>query len=403
MLQELQSGLWSYLSKQAVATDVESVAAGLLGVAPDDASRVISARLAMSDEAKEFLAVAPELIRSLRAASATRMVVSRGRVSGRVDWRRTLTARSRHAGDPTVFVTSPSYRMYDHRRARALKYALEALLERIRVADLSPTSATFNLLVDISDKTEPIALGEALSKRVSIALRCLESAKLSGVRLLDATPDLQSLEGGSHAGWDAVVRFLELLSRVEGATSPGEAASMVSQVIWAPSSDGALFEWLVGFRLVSAYEALGYSPTHVSALSRKGIPFAELSGGRGAVRIYRQSPVVEESRYQTIKAAHSLGRRRLRPDFRIDQSWDSTNIVLEAKHTSGSGTSPINEALAESLAYIYDVQPYFDGAPFPVAVAVSSDQIGLAPEATEVSLCGPDRIAAAVELLIDRS
>src|SRR5262245_46795547 len=127
VISDIRDRIWHHLSPSAeTAEDVLLDAAALLQLSSNETLRLAEVHFLLSDEVERLLKSLPALVRRLPPSTLPVEVWSADRVAGPIHWPKTFAARS--AGNPGLFVTTPSVRAYDTPPTSVLVNVLERII-----------------------------------------------------------------------------------------------------------------------------------------------------------------------------------------------------------------------------------------------------------------------------------
>lgn len=390
-LRELRSHLWRYLSQSAAVNAVESVVEDLWQLSTGETRRLAATHVALDPATARMIDEAPRALHRLRSTVYARMNEESGRLTGPVDWQRTFERRLQ-TGQPTLFVSRPSERRYDTPEARLIALCLRSCSDLGELTDLNADSA----------------LGRPVTSPSRSARYLLGHAKLEGVTAIRDVPE-RVLESLGRRGYQAFVDYWRLFRDAVGNLLPQTVADVVTHRLLSPADDEALFELLVGFRLLGQLELRGFTSSFGGLLSGGQRAFA--SASRRDVKLtlwWQRSPwsVLPDWRgadsvYGEVLASAGLARSSLRPDFILEFSEPARRVVLvEAKHTSRAGFAPDRAGVFDALAYLQDTEGRFAPSALPHIIVVAQNS-SATPALHRIMVSGPDKLATAVSLLLD--
>jgi hypothetical protein len=390
-LQELRSHLWRYLSQAAAVEAIESVIEDLWQLSTGETRRLAATHVALDPATARMIDEAPRALHRLRSTVYARMDEESGRLTGPVVWQKTFERRLQ-TGQPTLFVSRPSERQYDTAEARLVALCLRSCSDLGGLTGLNTDSA----------------LGRPVMSPSRTARHLLGHAKLEGVTKIRDVPE-RVLESLGRRGYQAFVDYWRLFRDAVANLLPQTVADVVAHRLLSPADDEALFELLVGFRLLGQFERTGFTSSFGGLLTGGQRAFASASGrGVKLTLWWQRSPwnVLPDWReadsvYGEVLASAGLARSGLRPDFILEFSEPARKVVLvEAKHTSRAGFAPDRTGVFDALAYLQDAEGRFAPSTLPHIIVVAQNS-SATPALHRIMVSGPDKLDAAVSLLLD--
>lgn len=116
----LFKGEWSSLDK-----NIEN----LFDLSPDELNILKSVYFIMSPQVEKLINILPQLLRNLSHSTSKEKTEYHGIVRGRIDWNDTLKTRySKGFNDPSLFVCTPSSKVYDLEENQLLKFLLNEII-----------------------------------------------------------------------------------------------------------------------------------------------------------------------------------------------------------------------------------------------------------------------------------
>jgi hypothetical protein len=179
-------------------------------------------------------------------------------------------------------------------------------------------------------------------------------------------------EGQTIAYW---IRFIDRILAQDDLES---LTSLFAENLLTPSKDDILFEILVGFRIVSYFDSIGYSIRTMQFIPQSKKPFCVLANGTKLITIWYQRSInavvaiSSISSYTNIRELNGLSKSSLRPDFVITAN-DGTNYIIEVKYSVSSTGSHVRAGITDVMAYLVDTPIAFGTQKRPKAIVVASD------------------------------
>lgn len=381
---DLNDRLWTYLSASASQFDLEGFVEDVWRLPPGELNRVASVHLVSRRSTQDVLEAAAALLKVLPSSVTRSETILFGTVRGPVVWDETLRYRWR-TGDPQAFVCRPPERRYDTPLGRLVLHALT------RVHDLAILSGL-----------ETGGLAEQLRQTAATAEHLRSNRKLDEVTPVKSIPErtLNSLARNRLA--QPLIDFVRAAREAIDARDHRTIADVISTQLLAPATDDALYELLVGFRIVDHLSNSGYEIKRLSAVGGTPTPFARLVNPACSITIWWQRSLwslpfskLDTSVYQSIAAAAGLRKSSLRPDFVL---WDETNhrlLLVEVKHSLIGSNE--RQGVTDVLAYIHDAEDLVTSFPAPHALVVAYNASGTPGEA-DVMISDEDNIDVALEI-----
>jgi hypothetical protein len=360
VLHELRGHMWRYLNGFGVVTDSQALVAGLFGLLPGEVGQLLAAHLVLSHRTEDMLQAAKTLLPRLQGSVTRARRELLGEVEGDVDWPRTRQRRV-ELGEPTLFACTPPLRRYETLHARAI---LTSLVSCEGLAHRSGLQAG--------------PRGGDVTARAIRARRLLAHGKLAGVRPLGSLGEGRLAHLERRPDFTPVCDYLRWVRDGVEARERGALHAILSSAVLAPSENSALFELLVGFRMVDHLMDRHFAVRRLQAMPNRGVPFAVLSRQQRTVTLWRQRGLgsvldlgPEHSLYSTIRTAQGLRSRALIPDYVME--FDGRVLPVEVKLAEREGVAHLRTGLVEALAYIKDFDAALAGQPLPHALVVAWD------------------------------
>jgi hypothetical protein len=353
--------------------------------------RLAATHVALAPETQHMLDAMPILLRDLPSSAQRIVAEDRGRIRTPVDWASTQVRR-RTTGDPTLFVSRPTTRMHDTPLGRLARYGLR------RCADLEGESGL-----------EPSGeLGAYVAETSRRARHLLSHAKLRDVVDLTTVPERALMAVGRFPAWNSLVEFCRLVQHTLIDLEPRSIFEVLSRHAISPSRSDTLFELVVGFEIVDALIASGFSD-RPGRLIPGPAPLARLEKGDQRATLWwqksvwsaRQASSSKTSAFQRILREAGLVPSRLRPDFVLVVGPPERILFFEVK-LSLVGAAVDRDGVRDGLAYLYDASEELAGFPTPYGVVVAWDSQGLPSLSSELLLVGQNRVKEAVALALQR-
>ena len=348
LLQQLKSDLARYLSDAADRVTGLTGLSDILALEPGALEQALAYRLITSPEAELALHTIESLLPFLPPTRGRSWIETRGFVRGNVSWMRTQQ-RQAASSDPTIFVSSVPEKRYDTNVARLAKLVLELLV----------SSARRSRLLGATDNTE----ASELQRRYLWALRHLRYPKLGSISTVLRQQDLEALAARPQLTplTDVVNLHHALFQRRDSES----IAETMDAVVLAPRATPALYELFVAFRLVEAFEQLGFVRRRPWGLLGGTAPVAELSDKSTRVVIHWQRALSSlnprsHSLAGEIAASNGVSIGVRRPDIivEIERSGERRLRFGEVKYYS-KASEGVSVGIMQGLAYIKDLESIF--------------------------------------------
>lgn len=387
---ELRRELHWYLARAAVRADAPVVVDELLRLPSGFRRRTLAAQLLTSDATQEALHAIEVHLPQVAPGAKRQFAETRGVVSGPVEWGRTAQRRLA-VGDPLVFVARPALRDYDTARTRLIAYCLSRIVALGIAADIGGPHGIGAVANEVVDRARLLRTHKKL--RLTRLVSRLDPLTMSAV--VERVPALRPC-------YDAATAADEVLA----GGSPTRLVDGILGGLFVPDSDATLFELWVGFRMIRAFEAAGASVSPFVIEPDGDAPaFARVEIAARHITMYYQRSawslpcVGGTGRFATAASAGGLSTSALRPDFvLVDDATPPNLFLVEAKHTA-KGVAIDRDGIRDCLAYLHDLETA-EGIGHRRCLVVASNSTGT-PAQTEVSVSGPDQIAAAATTLIE--
>jgi hypothetical protein len=220
--------------------------------------------------------------------------------------------------------------------------------------------------------------GADVTARAIRARRLLAHGKLAGVRPLASLGEDRLARVERRSGFAPVCDYLRWVRDGVEARERRALHAILTSSVLAPSDNSALFELLVGFRIVDHLMARDFGVRRLQAMPNRGVPFAVLSRQHRTVTVWRQRGLAsvmglgqEHSLYSAIRTAHGLRGSALVPDYVME--FDDRVLAIEVKLAEREGAAHLRTGLVEALAYVKDFDAALAGQPLPHALVVAWD------------------------------
>lgn len=357
---EIRSGLVRYLSAGAKIVSDATRIRELTGLSDGELERLCATHLLTSEEALASVRTLPDLVRRLPSTAVLDRVETRGVVQGQIRWRETVQLRLQ-SRDPSLFVCARPERRYDTPRGHLLKATVENLHETLRMA---------NWVTDRAHSDPTNAHASVAQRSASIARTVellLDSRKLREVPRVKLTSAVLA----SLRSREDLVSLCDLYESFQRLIVAREATALIDAVstrLFAPDVD-RMFELIVAFRLVRAFQERGWELRPASGLLGARTPVGELTRDGDTLRLFWQTSVWDtESARATghrsgalLEVAEASGSRirRYRPDLLVEYlpAVGRRRICIgEVKLTSLTGSRAEANGVLECFGYLRDAQ-----------------------------------------------
>jgi hypothetical protein len=219
-----------------------------------------------------------------------------------------------------------------------------------------------------------------VSARAIRARRLLSHGKLAGVRPLASLGEERLAHLERRADFAPICGYLRWIRDGVEARERRALHAILTSAVLAPAENSALFELLVGFRIVDHLLARQFVVRRLQAMPNRGVPFAVLSRQDQTVTVWRQrglGSVLDlgpgHSLYSTIRSAHGLRGSALIPDYVMEFDNPQRVLPIEVKLAELEGVAHLRTGLVEALAFIKDFEVVFARQPLPHALVVAWD------------------------------
>jgi hypothetical protein len=359
-LQEVSHRLWRNLSAASSIESLVSTAESLFELRRGDIRRLVAAHLLLADETTAMLAAAGAALKRLPPGSRVAEEEFVGHVRGPVDWRQTLQIQL-SSGDRTRFLCLPHERSFETPLSRLIAFNLQACETLLARALLRGSAGEVR---------------RRLQDFESQVHRLSNHVKLDGVRaVLPSSRQLAALQ--RRPGCGPLISFAQRYRDSFEQLDRASALRVVERQLLAPSSDDALFELQVGFRVLEQLEARGFRQLAHSVIEPgTGGPLASMRRGSEEVRLWWQRSVFrfigpDSGLYAESLFLAGLPTAPLRPDLVLEFPEVGRVVLFEIKHSRLEG-SPASEGVRDALLYLMDARAHFDGQPTPHAAVVAT-------------------------------
>jgi hypothetical protein len=387
--------IWNYLSPASRFEGPGLLVAGALLQWPEaEASRLGELQFLLCRETGQFLGSLPQLMRKLATSSAPEEEWTGQRLRGPVEWSHTLALRNT-TGDPNLFVTAPTRRVYQTPENELLVHVLDAI---VAAAQRSGWDR-------ITPRQEP---ARRVREHLAAAKRWQQNRMLSGIdHTVPAPRAVARVRSGRNAqryaavlaAYDKLTSLVERMDR-QAVREAIEEAGLVT------AEEPILFELLTTFRVIDALTSLGWTTAPLTLFHGHVHTTGHTTDGRQIDLWYQTTPraLVDVSHYRQVLTSHGFtGTRQLRPDITLEwtapdgqQRW----LLIECKLSQHGVRRAARQALADLLAYRadYDATLSATNAPHGLGVAWGD---GLQPMSdSEVVLCTPDTLPQALQQIV---
>ena len=391
-LDHVKADVWRYLTQASTQDDQLALeAAALLQMDASAVRRLGQVQFLLSDPVGRLLEQMPSLIRRLKTTSLPEEERSAERVRGAVHWPRTISEQ--YATCLPVFVTFPAARAFQTPENELLVTVLDSISSQAK-------------RLAWRGKSGPATL---VRERGETAEHWLQTRALTQVRRVEVTPrSLTKVRTGRAARrYAPAVEAFQLLQAYLRRADREAIRRAVEEHALLATADDVLLEVMVVFGIERALEAAGWTLSRPGLVQAGPILRAKRSGTTVDV-FYQRAPkaLAIGSRYQRVQAVHSFRNSApLRPDFvmRIRGSDQERWIVGEVKGVERAVEKSARAAILDLLAYrrAFDTVLATQDGPYGLGVAWGQ---ALTPRAeSEIVLCSPDTIPAALENLLAQS
>lgn len=389
LLNALRSDLVRYL---ADASDRLTGYQGLAHVLDMDAAsldRALAYRLATDAVAGAGLKAIERLLPILPPSRTRVWTETRGYVRGQVSWTKTMQRRVT-GHDPTVFVGSVPEKRYDTNTAKLVRLWLETYI--------SVAQRTLMVKPESGAETE-------LRDRLHRASRLIHHPKIAHVYGRIREQELASLERREQVR--VLVDFLRMHRAIFERRDPAAAVTSLESLVLAPTATPSLFELFVGFRLIEAFETLGFVRQRPWGLLGGRSPLAVMTAGDMRITLVWQNAIATWSdggpgRAQAIAAENQVRVGALRPDLLVvfDQGGHKTVRFGEIKYYD-STVRGVSDGLIDALGYLKDSESLYvgdTGHPRGFVVVAGADA---SPAAAEIAIGSENDLVSIARLLVD--
>ena len=333
-------------------------------------------------------------MRKLATASAPEEEQSGQRLRGPVEWNRTLALRNT-TGEPHLFVTSPTRRVYQTAENELLVHVLDAIVNAAQRSGWDRKTP----------KREPARL---VREHLAAATRWQQNRMLAGIdRTVPAPRAVARVRSGRNAqryaavlaAYDKLVSLVEQMDR-QAVKEAVEEAGLVTAV------EPILFELFITFQVIDALTSIGWQMARFT-LFRGHLHTTGNTADGGQLDLWYQTtpPTLSaSSHYRQVLTSHGFtGTRQLRPDIILrwaapggGQRW----LLIECKLSQSGVRHAARQALSDLLAYRADYDATLAATNGPHGLGVAWGE-GLHPISTsEVVLCTPDTLTQALQQIV---
>jgi hypothetical protein len=356
---QVESRLWRYLSTNAAPSDLAAVAESLFALPRHELSRLTAAHLADSDRTDQMLQAARAVLRELPSSVSRSEVELRAGVRQPVIWTRTYQRRYA-TGDQQRYVCRPPERAYDTPLARLVALALDRCAALPELAGLRNRGQ----------------LGRKVTERASRAARLRGHAKLADIGAPGRLPERTLASLRRHRRAIPLITWVRRASEALDDRSPQAMREVIQERLLLPSQESRLFELFVGFRLVDAFVAAGFSETQQRLVPNPKVPFARLRRGEETLEVYWQrslwaaAGVTADGHYKSALTDAGMSISHLCPDFVLKLTNPARLAFVEVKLTTGVGEPRDRVGIRDALAYSHDAESLLADYPHPHGLVV---------------------------------
>jgi hypothetical protein len=394
-INRLRRDIWRYIT-QASTTEEELLlwAAALLQMPSAEVRYLAQLQFILSEPVGRLLEQMPVLIRRLITTTRTEVEISADRIRGAIRWSETFAQRAA-TGLPHVFVTAPSRRAFQTPENEVLGFALFAIAEFGRRTGW--------------DRSSTPGPAELVGARVAEATKWRQARALIDMPAEPPAPTTLARvrSGRNRRRYQAALDVVELYQRYIARLDRSAIREAVENHALIASRDSVLLELQCTFETIRALSDLGWttSPTGLLHLHLPLILRA-YKDGRWLDLYYQHAPkgLRAGSHYRAIQKAHNFSSTSgLIPDLVVRlQAGDTDSwLLIEVKGGPKRGVADnARAATLDLLAYRRAYAPVLDAqiGAYGLGYAWGS---GLAPSTdAELTLCTPDTLATALELLL---
>ena len=127
ILEDIKEFLHLYLFKGNVSLNSDEIH-NLFELSYDDLTTLKVVHFMLSDEVKNLIKILPHLVRNLSHTTQNERKITQGHIRGKVDWGSTIKKRySKGFNDKSLFVCTPSSKLYDLEENQLLKFLLKKI------------------------------------------------------------------------------------------------------------------------------------------------------------------------------------------------------------------------------------------------------------------------------------
>jgi hypothetical protein len=345
----------------------------------------------LSDSVGELLQEMPTLIRRLTPTTASETEISTHRIRGSIRWSETYAQRAA-TGTPHLFVTNPTRRAFDTPENQVLAFALSAIAEFGKRTGWHRGATT--------------GPARVVRDRVGEATRWLQARQFVGVPIQPPTPTTLSRvrTGRARLRYQKALEVVELYQRYIARLDRDAVRDAVERRALIASRDSVLLELHCAFDTIKTLRSLGWKAPTTGLLS----PPIIFRGERDKTKLevfYQAAPraLSVGSRYREVQTAHGFSSTGgLIPDLVIKTTSNSETrwLIIEVKGgEQRSVADSARLAVRDLFGYRHAFSAVLDRQTAPYGLGYAWGESLIPSLDSDVTLCTPDTLAAALELL----
>jgi hypothetical protein len=369
VLDSVKGHLWTYLQPSASIKDLENAVQNLMSINKRELVYLSTVHFLLSEEVTTFVKMVPRIFHKFSHSSQKENILHKGLVRGRIDWNLTIKERCAKGYDQTVFVCSPTRRVYNLPENQLLKFVLVQIKRLIdETTNLPLAKEIGSRFVDYEALCGEMSLSDRLSwlnynvnkTLKNIYLRYVDLPMQIDERMVKRTRDSRNKDYETVSA--SYCSHRELIQK----TSFDELKKFIEQKILEPLEKDTLYELYVLFQIV---DSLGDSK-QINLIRPGAEVFASVKLGEETVKVYYQKPtaVLKESEYKEIFSCYDLDVNLRRPDIILQFEKKNRIVLVEVKRSSDKGY--IVDSAYKVLGYLADFKKSFLNNQKPKAALV---------------------------------
>ncbi|GED59945.1 hypothetical protein ABER61_00530 [Brevibacillus formosus] len=311
--------LWRFIQPNAKENETEEAILNLTGLNKRELNMLANVRFLLSKEVKYLLnEIAPKIINRLSKESIYEHITERGKVKGRIDWQRTISARAAAGNDSSLYVYSRRAQIFDLPENRLFLYIIKHINEKARnFVTEEYLNVTWYSEIDDGEKwREKI---DVIASKTNHLLRNPFISKIGHMlELTDKAVDLTKKCRPPHYRELAIIA--ERLAFCQRSPSFYLKEELDGNIL-EPLNKDTIFEIAVLFKTINVAIKSGWKEKHVGLIGAALNSISTLVKNDSELRIYYQKlprDMARISKYGVIMADYGLSEKLRRPDIVLE-------------------------------------------------------------------------------------